>query len=55
MTESYSVNSQQSASLDVDVNDAIIMISGHCKKLHYYSIQAIWGSCDLISRPIILA
>ena len=55
MTESYSINSLQSASLDVDVDDVIIMISGHSTKLHYFSIRAIWGSRDLISRHIILA
>ena len=53
--DTYSINSLQSASLDVDVDDAIIMISGHCMKLHYYSIWAIWGIRDLISHHIILA
>ena len=38
----------------VDVDDAIITISGHCTKLNY-SIQPTWGSRDLIYRPIILA
>ena len=33
MTESDSINSLQSASLDMDVDDAIITISGHCMKL----------------------
>ena len=37
-TESDSINSQL-ASLDVDVDDAIITISGHCTKLDYYSIR----------------
>ena len=32
-TESVSINLLQSASLDVDVDDAIITISGHCTKL----------------------
>ena len=36
--ESDSINSLQLASLDVDVDDAIITISGHCTKLDYYSI-----------------
>jgi len=38
MTESDSINSLQLASLDVDVNDAVITISGHCTKLDYYSL-----------------
>ena len=38
----------------VDVDDAIITISGHCTKLDY-SIRPTWGSRDLIYRPIILA
>jgi len=33
MTESDSINSLQLALLDVDVNDAIITISGQCTKL----------------------
>ena len=32
-TESDSINLLQSMSLDVDVDDAIITISGHCMKL----------------------
>ena len=47
MTESDSINLLQLASLDMnvdmDVNDAIIMISGHCMKLDYYSIQVHMG------------
>jgi len=39
MTESDSINSLQLASLDVDVDDAIITISDHCMKLDYYSIR----------------
>jgi len=39
MTKSDSINSLQLASLDVDVNDAIITISGHCTKLDCYSIR----------------
>ena len=38
-TESDSINSLQLASLDVDVDDAIITISGHCTKLDYYGIR----------------
>ena len=34
-TKSDSINSLQLASLDVDVDDAIITISGHCTKLDY--------------------
>jgi len=49
MTESDSIDSLQSASLDmdVDVHDTI-MISGHCMQLDCYSIWAMWGSHDLI-------
>jgi len=54
-TKSDSINSLQLALLDVDVDDAIITISGHCTKLDYYSIWPTWGSRDLISHPIILA
>ena len=42
-TESDLINSLQSASLDADVDDAIIMISGHCTKIDYYSVHAIMG------------
>jgi len=38
-TESDSINSLQLESLDVDVDDAIITISGHCTKLDYYSLR----------------
>jgi len=42
MTESDSINSLQLASQDpdVDVDDAIITISGHCTKLDYYRYTA---------------
>jgi len=53
--ESDSIKSLQLASLDVDIDDAIIMISGHCMKLDCYSIWPTLGSRDLISHPIILA
>ena len=43
MTESDLINLLQSALLDVDINDAIITISGHCTKLDYYSIRAPHG------------
>jgi len=42
-TELDSINSLQSASLDADVDDAIIMINGHCTKLDYYSMYPIMG------------
>ena len=35
MTESDLINSLQSASLDVDIDDGIITISGYCTKLDY--------------------
>ena len=37
-TESGSINSLQLALLDVDVDDAVITISGHCTKLDYYVV-----------------
>ena len=42
-TELDSINSLQSVSLDVDVDDAIITISGQCTKLDYCSIRAHMG------------
>jgi len=49
ITESYSIDSLQSASLDmdVDVNDAIT-ISDHCMQLDYYSMQITW--LDILSH-----
>jgi len=53
-TESDSINLLQLASLDVDVNDAIIMISGRCTKLVYgpYGDHVTWFLVPLFSRNL---